>query len=331
MPWKLEARLKRAEASGEPIFLSQPNQSMPTVKEYLIEWLETHARVHCKPSTYRGYRRAIEKHLIPTFGDRPLHLLKREEVKRFIAIQIGEGKARGTIQNYLVPLKAAFNQAKEDGLVVTNPAERLGKLLQPSHDRREEMQPLTSGEVHTLLTVAQTQYPSLYPILLCAVRTGMRQGELIGLQWGDLDIRGQFIDVRRGVVLGEVTTTKSKKIRRVHISPQLLGVLQRIKEIRQLEAMSEDKELSEWIFLSPEGLRWDDRNLRRGFYRCLDKAGIRKVRFHDLRHTYASLMAEAGAPPKFVQQQLGHSSLSRSRWISIRIFSQMETEIGSPS
>lgn len=133
--------------------------------------------------------------------------------------------------------------------------------------------------------MAETRYPSLHPILLWPVRTGLRQGELIGLQWGDLDICGQFIDVRRAVVLGEVTPTKSKKMRRVHLSPQVLEVLQRIKEIRQLEAMSLGKEMLEWIFLSPAGLRWDDRNLRRGFYRCLDKAGIRKVRFYDLRPT----------------------------------------------
>ncbi len=63
------------------------------------------------------------------------------------------------------------------------------------------------------------------------------------------------------------------------------------------------------MFLSPEGQRWDNRNLRRAFYRCLEKAGIREVRFHDLRHTYASLMAETGAPPKYVQEQLGHSSI----------------------
>lgn len=305
---KLEARLKWADVSGESLALSQPDQHMPTVKSYLEEWLQTYVKVHCKTSTYRGYKRAIEQQLIPAFGEQPLHLLKRDQIKRLIAAQIEGKKARGTIQNYLVPLKAAYNQAKEDGLVVMNPAERLGKLLQRSQDRREEMQPLTAQEVQTLLTVAEIQYLALYPVLLCAVRTGLRQGELIGLQWGDIDFRGQFMDVRRGVVLGEVTTTKSKKMRRVDLSPSVLAVLQRKKEIRQLQAMNAGEEVSPWVFLSPEGLRWDERNLRRSFYRCLDKAGIRQVRFHDLRHTYASLMAEAGAPPKYVQKQLGHSS-----------------------
>lgn len=323
---KLAARLKWAEQTGEPLALSQPDQAMPTVKAYLSDWLTTYAKVHCKPSTYRGYKRAIEQLLIPAFGERPLHLLKRDEIKRLIARQIEAKKARGTIQNYLVPLKAAYNQAKEDGLVMMNPAERLGKLLQRSQDRREEMQPLTAQEVQTLLSVAESQYPALYPVLLCAVRTGLRQGELIGLQWGDVDSRGQFLDVRRGVVLGEITTTKSKKVRRVDLGPQVLSVLQGLKEIRQLEAMSMGKELSPWIFLSPEGERWDERNLRRGFYRCLDKAGLRQVRFHDLRHTYASLMAAIGAPPKYVQKQLGHSSFQVTMDIYSHLFPEGNRE-----
>lgn len=322
---KLTARLSWAEHEGEPIALSQPDQTVPAVKTYLRDWLQTYAKVHCKTSTYRGYKRAIEQHLIPAFGECPLHLLKRDEIKRLIAKQIEANKARGTIQNYLVPLKAAYNQAKEDGLVVFNPAERLGKLLQRSQDRREEMQPLTSLETQSLLAVVEAHYPPLYPVLLCAVRTGLRQGELIGLQWGDLDSRGQFIDVRRGIVLGEVTTTKSKKIRRVDLSPQVLTVLHQLKEVRQLQAMN-GREASPWVFLSPEGLRWDERNLRRGFYRCLDKAGIRQVRFHDLRHTYASLMAEAGAPPKYVQKQLGHSSFQVTMDIYSHLFPEGNRE-----
>ena len=94
-----------------------------------------------------------------------------------IAKQIEETKTRGTIQNYLIPLKAAYNQVKEGALVVMKPEERLGKLLQRSKDRKEELWPLTSQKVQTLLDVAEAQYPALYPVLLCAVRTGLRQGE----------------------------------------------------------------------------------------------------------------------------------------------------------
>ncbi len=317
---KLTAKLKWAEVNGESVALSQPDQVMPTVKAYLTDWLSIYAKVHCKPSTYRGYERAVEKHIVPAFGERPLHLLRREDVKRLIAKLTADGMARGTIQNCLVPLKAAYHQAMEDGLVTLNPAARLGRLLRASRERREHMQPLTREELSTLLKVAQERYPILYPVLLCAVRTGLRLGELIGLQWGDVDFRGGFLEVRRGVVLRQVTSTKSRKIRRVDMSRQLQETLQGLKEVRQLEAMSRGQVLSPWVFLSPEGERWDDRNLRRGWYRLLEVAEIRQVRFHDLRHTYASHLCEQGAPPKYVQEQLGHSSIQVTMDIYSHLF-----------
>ncbi len=306
---KLGARLKWAEASGEPLVLSQPDQQMPAVKAYLEDWLDTYAKPHCKPSTYRGYKRAVEQHLVPAFGGRPLHLLKREDVKRLIARLMEQGKGKGTIQNHLVPLKAAYNQAIEDGVVTLNPATRLGRLLRGSKDRRAHIEPLTREEVATLLRVADDRFKPLYPVLLCAVRTGLRLGEVIGLQWGDVDFRGSFLEVRRSVVLGLEGSTKNHKIRRVDISPQLNEVLQRLKEVRELEAMSKGQELLPWVFLSPEGCLWDERNLRRGYYRCLEAAEIRQVRFHDLRHSFASLLIEQGAHPKYIQEQMGHSSI----------------------
>jgi len=134
-------------------------------------------------------------------------------------------------------------------------------------------------------------------------------GELIGLQWGNVDFHGSFLEVRHAVVLGEETDTKSHKIRRVDLSPQLADTLRRLKEVRQCEAMATEKVMPTWVFLSPEGARWDERNLRRGWYRLLSRAGIRKVRFHDLRHTWVSLLIQTGAHAKYIQEQAGHSSI----------------------
>ncbi len=316
---KLEAKLAWAEASGESVVLS-PESKVSTVGSYLTEWLKVYAEPHCKPSTYRGYKRSVEKRLIPHFGHLPLNGLKREDVKRFIADQIeltvvrgdqdkSRKKARWTIQGYLVPLKAAYNQAIEDGVVTFNPVARLGRLLRGHQDRRAHVQPLTRTETQALLRVASERYQFLYPVLLCAVRAGLRMGELIGLRWGDIDFQGRFIEVRHSVVLGLDTTTKSHKIRRVEMSQQLHDTLKRLKEVNQLEALSNDKVVQPFVFLSPEGKRWDDRNLRRAWYRCLEKAEIRTVRFHDLRHTFVSLLIQQGAHPKYIQEQAGHSSI----------------------
>ena len=223
-----------------------------------------------------------------------------------MALKVGLTSA---VKNCLVPLKAAYNVAIEDGLVTFNPASKLGRLLKAPGDKRQHIQPLTSEEVKVMLHKAK-DYPSLYPVLLCAVRTGLRMGELIGLQWRDIDFNGGFLEVRRAVVMGKETTTKSHKIRRVDMSRQLQEELKRLKEIREMEGMSRPSGgESPWVFLSPEGHRWDERNLRRGWYRCLERAGVREVRFHDMRHTFVSLLIKKGAHPKYIQEQAGHSSI----------------------
>ena len=134
-------------------------------------------------------------------------------------------------------------------------------------------------------------------------------GELIGFQWADVDFHGRFIEVRHSVVLGHETTTKPHKIRRVEMSQQLHDTLNRLKEIRQLESMAKGAELAPSVFLSSEGKRWDERNLRRSWYRWLGKAEIREIRFHDLRHSFVSLLIQHGAHPKYIQEQAGDSSI----------------------
>ncbi len=148
----------------------------------------------------------------------------------------------------------------------------------------------------------------------------MRQGELVGLKWRDIDFKGKFIEVRRGVTHGIETTTKSHKIRRVDMTASLIETLQGLYESRSREAAIQRVAMPEYVFLTPSWTRWDDSNLRRIFAGLLTKAGIRRVRFHDLRHTYASLMAQAGAPPKYVQEQLGHSSIQVTMDIYSHLF-----------
>jgi hypothetical protein len=98
---KLAAKLKWAEQSGEPIALSRPDQSMPTVKVYLKEWLTSYAKVHCKPTTARSYESALELHVYPALGERRLNEVTRVDIKRLIADLMGKGLKKQTIHNIL--------------------------------------------------------------------------------------------------------------------------------------------------------------------------------------------------------------------------------------
>jgi len=319
---KLTARIKWAEQSGEAILLSRPDQAMPTVGTYLTEWLEGTAKIQCKESTYEEYTRAIHGRLLPSFGERSLSSLTRADLMKFAASMVEQGKARSTIRNSLAPLKAAYSQAVADGLVPVNPVSRINRLFGNGAERRLQVNPFTHDEANALLKTVQDRYPILYPLLLCAVRAGLRQGELIGLQWGDVSFPGRFLEVRRAVVRRRETTTKNHKIRRVDLSPRLLEALHALKETRELEAMAKGQDLdpSEWVFLSPRGYRWDDAHLKRAWKRCLIASSLRQIRFHDLRHTYASHLIDRDAHAKYVQEQLGHGSISMTMDIYGHLF-----------
>jgi integrase len=199
----------------------------------------------------------------------------------------------------------------EDGLLPANPALRLGRYYRRADQPKPEISPLTREEVALFLKAAREHAPREYPLFLCAVRTGLRLGELLGLQWGDIDFTGRFIEVRRNRVAGRTTTPKSGKIRRVDMSRQLTETLRALRTARKAEALRRGwRQVPEWVFCNEAGRPLDGDNLRhRVFYRILAKAGLRRIRFHDLRHTFASLLIQNRESLAYVRDQLGHASI----------------------
>ena len=154
--------------------------------------------------------------------------------------------------------------------------------------------------------------PSVSLFLLCAVRTGLRLGEVLGLQWGDLDFAGRFIEVRRQFTKGRLDLTKSGKIRRVDMSRQLSEAFRQTQEIRETELTIEGREFDpeEPIFRNGAGHRLDPSRVSKTILRrCLLLAGLRHIRFHDLRHANASLLLANRESLVYVKDQLGHHSI----------------------
>jgi integrase len=226
----------------------------------------------------------------------------------------------------IATLRALLNEAVERKLIATNPATRLGKLYKEASSVREEVDPFTAEETTLLLDATHTHYGfENYVVLLALFHTGLRASELAGLQWPDVDFRGRFITVRRQFRDGKVTRTKTKKIRRGDISDVLLHELQALWKRRKEEYLSRgNNEIPEWVFLSPGQIIWEDgkpvghtegqpldmNNFRnRVLLRACDKAGIRRRRLHDTRHTFASILLMNGESPAYVKDQLGHSSI----------------------
>ena len=139
----------------------------------------------------------------------------------------------------------------------------------------------------------------------------MRLGELLALEWGDIDFRGGFIEVCRAYVKGQITTPKSGKSRRVDLSCQLAERFKTLLVERKKEVLAKGwRELPERVFLNEAGGVIDEGNLRgRVFYKALARAGLRRIRIHDLRHTFASLLIQNGESLAYVKEQMGNSSI----------------------
>ncbi len=281
----------------------------PTLDVYARRWLDEGEAAR-KASTHRFYRFNLTGHVLPVLGDKPVPALTRADCRELMSACRAKGLKPASMRGVNRTLSAVLSQAVEDALLPANPAFRMGKHLRAGDELPPEIQPLTREEAQTVIEKAEALYPEYAPLFLCALRTGMRLGELLALQWGDLDFTDRCIHVRRNRVAGKLTSTKNKLRRRVDMSMRLAEVLRRLRTSRKRTALKAGTKIEPWVFLTPDGNPVDGDNLRnRVFYRLLEKAELRRIRLHDLRHTYASLLIQQGESLAYVQQQLGHSSI----------------------
>lgn len=313
----------------DPPVPSAPPPSGPLFGPYAESWLDGCEARGLKPSTYRAYKVILESHLKPAFAERHLSEIDRKTVREF-AITKRESIIRRktdkepeagvpvkplkitsarTVLHILCCLSAIFNQAIEDGLVQHNPALKPGKILK-AKAKAEDVNPFTREEEAALLKAVEERCPVYYPFFLFLLRTGCRLGEALALQPGDLDFRGRFVQIRRNFTNGRLTTPKNGKNRRVDMSARLAEILKEHLVKQELEAIGKDQPKPEWVFCNETGNMLDPDNTRkRVFYKLLEETGIRRVRLHDLRHTFATRLLMNGESPAYVKEQMGHSSI----------------------
>jgi len=204
---------------------------------------------------------------------------------------------------------AALSHAVEDEKLPANPALRMGRYLRQGDEPKRHIQPLTRTEAAHLVDAAKIHYSQWHPWVLLTLRTGLRLGEQLALQWGDVDWHGKFVLVQRNLVRGVLTSPKSHQRRRVDMSEQLITALQDWRRAQQARWLKKGEELPVWVFPSREGTAMEERNVRHAFTRLLAKAKLRQMRIHDLRHTFASLLLQHGESVVYVKEQLGHGSI----------------------
>ncbi len=281
---------------------------LPTFSEAAEKWFETR-ETNCKPSTIENYRYLLDGHVLPAFGAMRLDEITREGVEGFVGQKKKAGMAPRSIRLMLATMRPVFKRAQKDGLVADNPAAEPAELIKVE-STREKVCALTDKEVRDLLAAAREHLPRFHPFLFTAFRTGMRKGEIIALKWEDLDWRGKFIEVGRSFWKGTFSTTKSGKARRVDMSDQLAAVLEEHKKRIAAAALKAGRSMPDLVFPSATWGPLDPSHIRRDLNFVLTKAKMRRIRVHDARHTFASLLLRKGESPAYVQHQLGHHDIS---------------------
>lgn len=284
-----------------------------TFGDYLIgQWLPS---LTVRPSTKRAYESHVKIYLIPRLGDVPLQRLSRGDLKAMFADLSQRGIRKplsaATLRRVHATVRVALNTALSEDLILRNPA--VGLKLEVT--RKPDIVVWTAAELRTFLdAVAQD---ALYPVYLFVSMTGVRRGEAVGLRWADVDLDAGRVSIRRqitqrGRLLEEGAPKTRSGFRSIALDPRTVQVLRRVRA-RQAEnrlAWGSAYEDHDLVFARENGAPERPDHVSDHFDLLVQKTGLKRIRFHDLRHTHATLMLSNGVPAKVVSERLGHSSIA---------------------
>lgn len=326
--------------------------SIQSVSDFMAYWLREVVGDRVRPSTLRTYEWLSRCYVVPLLGTQRLAKVQPPTVRTFLnrakstcqccaqgkdAARAAAGKGArccakkprqccesfpsdGTIRHLHRMIRAALQDAVVDGLLAENPA----RNLRLAHRYRPRFTPLTGEEAKLLLKTARSD--RLYALYAVALALGLRRGEALGLRWEDVDLVDGLVFVRQTLqrlggklVFGPVKSDGSERV--IGLPAPCLAAL---REHRQSQAAEQRTAGESWkdhglVFTTTIGTPIEPRNLNRHFVRLLERAGLRRVRFHDLRHSCATLLYEQGVPIEKIQDVLGHSSPTITKMIYVEV------------
>ncbi|MBU2623567.1 MAG: tyrosine-type recombinase/integrase [Pseudomonadota bacterium] len=297
---KIEARLTLGEWDIEKETVKQP-----TFNECAKLWL---SMPHdWKESTRDSYAVNLKNHVLPCFSKTPINEILRKDLKAFFDKKYAEGLNVGTLKLIRAPINGVFSFAVESEHIESNP---LRDFSLKYKRKKFEIDPLTEPETILLLEQAKVFLGgAYYPVILTAVRTGMRIGEIQALKWDDIDFEKRQIEVRRSYRNYRLTDTKNHKSRHVDMTPHLTETLKAHQTAQKRAALKAGKPFSEFVFTGTRDEMLNRISYQNALNRCSKKAGLRHVGAHSLRHSYATIRLMKGHNIGDVSYQLGHSSI----------------------
>jgi integrase len=283
------------EAATAPPTAPQQKRKRAAFSGFAKLWLDRHVLVNNKPTTVRATKRILKNHLVPFFGDRDLRVIEAEDVATYKALKV-KTLAPKTVNNHIGVLSRLYRDAVQWRYCEVSPAAGSGMLKVPPRPLRF----WDKQQGHAFLVAVQRHEPRWHPLFMTALRTGLRQGELLGLEWSDVDFNNSQVHVRRTFTEGQVTSPKNNKTRAVPMPRDLEAMLRRTP--RHL--------FSSLVFHRSDGSHLSNNCLWKPMQRNIKRAGVPKIAFHDMRHSYASQLVMGGVPMKAIQEYLGHADIT---------------------
>ena len=281
--------------------------------DFVDKWVEKYARGQVKPGTLVDYESYFRLHLLPIFGNISLRTIKAEDIHGFKSAKLAEGLSAQTVKHLLRLIRQILQHAVDWNYLRENPA---NKVKFPSVPRYE-MDCLDPEEVDAFLNALPERYQTFFEI---AITTGLRMGELLAMKWCNIDWKRELYFVReslarsKGGYKGGLATPKTThSAQSVEITTNCIRLLKKHEKKQAEEKLRVGETYLDQglIFATTTGTPLNSSNIvNRQFHKGLEAAGLRRIRFHDLRHTCASLLINQGVNPKYIQRQLRHSSIN---------------------
>ena len=284
-----------------------------SLREYLDMWLNDSVRDTVKQRTLENYEYVSRVHLTPVLGGMRLQAITPAHIQGLYRSRLDSGLSGRTVKLIHTVLNKSLKQAIRYGLIARNPCE----AVTPPRAKKKDVKALSPEEAKRFLQVSKGE--RLEALYVLAVTAGLREGELLGLRWQDVDLEAGTLSVRQQLTRTKdglsFTSPKRNKSRMVRLTVLALKVLKRHNVAQEQERL---KAGSLWqeaglVFTTRIGTPLDVSNLTYGSFRpLLERAGLPRIRIHDLRHTFATLLLSKGTHPKIVQEMLGHATISQT-------------------
>lgn len=295
----------------------KPQRSI-SFSEFVKKWEQKYARKHLGELTVVAYKHQLKNHVLPTMGHLSLEKIQTIDIVDFIGDLDGDGKradgndgglSSATILHIYCILQDIFKRAVEWEFIEINP---MIKVKRPKAYRQKEIQVYTEEEVAKLLIALERELPHWRIMITLALITGMRRGELLALEWKHVNLKDGIIEVRQSLsnlkgrtIIKEPKTKRS--VRKVSIPSTLVSDLQKY----YIHCRKKILDIPEhfFVFSTPDGKPYYDSVPTTWLKRFFKRTGLRPIRFHDLRHTSATLLINQGVHAKVIAERLGHADI----------------------